>query len=316
MKKPLIILSGPTAAGKSKLSIALAKAINGSIISADSVQVYKGMDIGSAKIMPEEMDGVKHYMIDVLEPDEEFHVYRFYEMVKKCMDEIYQNGEIPILVGGTGFYIQAILYDIDFTKDSGDKSYRNSLEELYQEKGAAYLHEMLAAVDEESAMSIHQNNVKRVIRALEYYHETGQKISAHNEEERQKESPYNFVYFVLTDDRSLLYQRIDKRVDMMVEAGLIDEVKRLKDMGYTKDLVSMQALGYKEILSYLDNETDLETALYIIKRDTRHFAKRQLTWFAREKEVLWINRSEYQQNEEQILDYMMKELKVRGIQRV
>ena len=312
MKKPLIILSGPTAAGKSKLSIALAKKLNGAIISADSVQVYRGMDIGSAKIMPEEMDGVKHYMIDVLEPDDDFHVYRFHEMVKACLEEIYSQGLVPILVGGTGFYIQAILYDIDFTKDSGDKTLRAQLEEIAQTKGAEFLHGLLREVDPESADVIHMNNIKRVIRALEYYHETGEKISEHNEAERQKESPYNFAYFVLTDERELLYERINRRVDIMVEQGLIDEVKSLRQKGYTKNLVSMQALGYKEIHDYLDGITDLERALYLIKRDTRHFAKRQLTWFAREKEVIWINRSEYNQDEERILQYMLTEWEKRG----
>ena len=312
MKKPLIILSGPTAAGKSKLSIALAKTLNGAIISADSVQVYRGMDIGSAKIMPEEMDGIKHYMIDVLEPDEEFHVYRFYEMVKECMDEIYANNQIPILVGGTGFYIQAILYDIDFNQDSGDKTYRAYLETLVNEKGVQYLHNMLNEVDPQSAKIIHMNNVKRVIRALEYYHETGEMISKHNESERQKESPYNFAYFVLTDERELLYERINKRVDKMVEEGLVEEVKSLHERGYTKDLVSMQALGYKEILDFLNGDIDLDRALYLIKRDTRHFAKRQLTWFAREKDVIWINRSDYNQDEHKILEFMLEEWKKRG----
>ncbi len=312
MKKPLIILSGPTAAGKSKLSIALAKALNGAIISADSVQVYRGMDVGSAKIMPEEMDGIKHYMIDVLEPDEEFHVYRFVEMVKNCLDEIYSQGQIPILVGGTGFYIQAILYDIDFNADSGDKSYRLSLEKLATENGAEYLHNMLKEIDPKSAEIIHMNNVKRVIRALEFYHETGEKISEHNETERQKESPYCFAYFVLTDKRELLYERINARVDKMVQEGLVEEVRALRDKGYNQKLVSMQALGYKEILDYLDGETDLERALYLIKRDTRHFAKRQLTWFAREKDVIWINRSEYNQDETEILKFMLEEWEKRG----
>ncbi len=312
MKKPLIILSGPTAAGKSKLSIALAKALNGAIISADSVQVYRGMDIGSAKIMPEEMGGIKHYMIDVLEPDEEFHVYRFVEMVKNCMDEIYSQGQIPILVGGTGFYIQAILYDIDFNADSGDKSYRLSLEKLASENGAEYLHNMLKEIDPKSAEIIHMNNVKRVIRALEFYHETGEKISEHNETERQKESPYCFAYFVLTDERELLYERINARVDKMVQEGLVEEVRVLRDKGYNQKLVSMQALGYKEIMDYLDGETDLERALYLIKRDTRHFAKRQLTWFAREKDVIWINRSEYNQDETEILKFMLEEWEKRG----
>lgn len=312
MKKPLIILSGPTASGKSHLSIALAKALNGAVISADSVQVYRGMDIGSAKITPKEMEGVKHYMIDVLNPDEDFHVYRFCQMVKEAMAEIYANRQIPILVGGTGFYIQAILYDIDFTEDSGDKSYRLFLEELAEKNGAGYVHDMLNKVDPESATTIHPNNVKRVIRALEYYHETNEKISEHNAEERQKESPYQFAYFVLTDERELLYERINARVDKMVGEGLIDEVAALKKKGYTRDMTSMQALGYKEILDYLNGEIDLERALYLIKRDTRHFAKRQLTWFAREKEVIWMNRSDFHQDEDAMLAFMLEEWKKRG----
>ncbi|MBQ8279388.1 MAG: tRNA (adenosine(37)-N6)-dimethylallyltransferase MiaA [Roseburia sp.] len=312
-KQPFVVLTGPTAVGKTALSIALAKAINGSIISADSMQVYKHMDIGSAKIMPEEMAGVKHYLVDEFEPDEEFHVARFTERAKECLAEIYAEGKVPILVGGTGFYIQAVLYDIDFSKQDANTEYREELEALAKEKGAEHLHAMLKEVDPESAEAIHANNIKRVIRALEFHHLTGTKISEHNETERQKESPYNFSYFVLTDERAKLYERIDKRVDIMVEKGLVDEVKKLKDMGYHREMVSMQGLGYKEILDYLDGKLTLEEAIYIIKRETRHFAKRQLTWFRREHDVIWFDKEAYNHSEDAILADMIKILKDKNI---
>lgn len=312
-KKPMVILTGPTAVGKTALSIELAKRINGAVISADSMQVYKHMDIGSAKIMPEEMQGIKHYLIDEFEPDEEFHVVRFVERAKHCLEEIYADGKIPIIAGGTGFYIQALLYDIDFTEQEGDPAYRAFLEQLAIKKGADYLHGLLRTVDPASADVIHANNIKRVIRALEFYHLSGRRISEHNEKERQKISPYNFAYFVLTDDRAHLYERIDRRVDLMVEQGLVDEVRHLKDMGYHKEMVSMQGLGYKEILSYLDGEMTLEEAIYIIKRETRHFAKRQLTWFRRERDVIWFDKDAYHYNEEQILADMLQVLKKKQI---
>ena len=285
MKQPLVILTGPTAVGKSDLSIKLAKQINGEIISADSMQVYRGMDIGSAKIRPEEMQGIRHYLIDELDPKEPFHVVKFQELAKKYMKEIWRRGKTPILVGGTGFYIQAVLYDIDFTENGEDDSYRRELERIAVEKGADFLHQMLITVDPQAAMQIHANNIKRVIRALEFYHETGTQISQHNEQERQKVSPYNAAYFVLNDDRSAIYQRINRRVDLMMEAGLVEEVEKLRKSGCTRDMVSMQGLGYKEILDYLEGICPLEEAVYTIKRDTRHFAKRQLTWFKRERDV-------------------------------
>ncbi|EET61587.1 tRNA dimethylallyltransferase [Marvinbryantia formatexigens DSM 14469] len=303
-KKPLLILTGPTAVGKTALSIALAKAVGGEIISADSMQVYRGMDIGSAKITREEMAGVPHYLIDELEPQEEFHVVRFQELAKKYMAQIYEKGKIPILVGGTGFYIQAVLYDIDFTQNDGDSSYRRELEQLAKEKGCTYLHDMLAAVDPKSAQEIHANNVKRVIRALEFYHESGTPISAHNECQRQKESPYNAAYFVLNENRQTLYERIDRRVDEMLKNGLLDEVRHLKAQGCTAGMVSMQGLGYKEILDYLDGNCTLEEAVYRLKRDTRHFAKRQITWFKREREVIWLQKEEFGGSGE-ILAYML-----------
>lgn len=313
MKKPLIILTGPTAVGKTHLSISLAKAVNGEIISADSMQVYRHMDIGSAKIRPEEMQGVSHHLVDCLEPDEEFNVVRFQQMAKAAMETIYANGHIPILVGGTGFYIQAVTGDIDFTSHGEDTSYRQMLEEKARTEGGEVLHQMLAAVDPASAQAIHANNVKRVIRALEYYQQTGQPISLHNEQQRQKESPYQLAYFVLNDERSRLYQRIDSRIDQMLEEGLIDEVKQLKEMGYHKGMVSMQGLGYKEILSYLDGTWSLEEAIYVLKRDTRHFAKRQITWFKREKQVEWFDKPEYSYDEQAILDAMLASLRKKEI---
>lgn len=303
--KPLVILTGPTAVGKTKLSIELAKAINAEIISADSMQVYKYMDIGTAKIKPSEMEGVRHYLVDELAPDEEFNVVRFQKMAKQYMEDIYSHGKIPLIVGGTGFYIQAIVKDIDFTESKEDTSYRKELEELAQVKGATHLHEMLQRVDEESAQAIHENNVKKVIRALEYYKQTGLKISEHNMEQSKKASPYAFTYFVLNDDRTKLYERIDKRIDEMLEEGLVEEVKHLLENGYTKELVSMQGLGYKEIIPYLTGECSLEEAVYVLKRDTRHFAKRQLTWFRREEEVTWVNKEEFDYNTEKILEYML-----------
>lgn len=310
-KKPLIILTGPTAVGKTKASIGLAKAIGGEIISADSMQVYRHMDIGSAKITKEEMADVPHYLIDVLEPEEEFHVVRFQQMAKAAMTDIYSRGKIPIIVGGTGFYIQALLYDIDFTENEGDSVYREKLEALAKEKGAAYLHGQLAMVDPKSAEEIHANNIKRVIRALEFYHQTGQKISEHNERERQKESPYQFCYFVLNDRRECLYERIDQRVDQMIRNGLVQEVQTLKERGCTKQMVSMQGLGYKEVFSYLEGDCSLEEAVYIIKRDTRHFAKRQLTWFKRERDVIWVQKDELNYDDEKLLQSLLERIKER-----
>ena len=307
MKKPLIVLTGPTAAGKTHLSIALAKAVKGEIISADSMQVYKFMDIGSAKIRPEEMQGVKHYLVDELLPQEEFHIVKFQQMAKAAMKEIYAKGKIPVLVGGTGFYIQSVLYDIDFTENEADTSYRQMLEQKAENEGVQKLHQELAQVDPESAEQIHPNNVKKVIRALEYYQQTGQKISEHNETQRQKESPYDFIYYVLSLPREILYERINKRVDQMRRDGLIEEVKQLEERGCTREMVSMQGLGYKEILDYLDGGCTLEEAVYILKRDTRHFAKRQLTWFRREKDVRWLDLDQYQRNADLILADILKD---------
>lgn len=262
------------------------------------MQVYKYMNIGTAKIRSEEMDGVPHHLIDILEPDVAFNVAMFKDLAKSAVEDIYSRGRIPILVGGTGFYIQALLYDIDFSEEDSNTSIRKELETLAEIKGAAFLHEKLREVDPESAEQIHANNVKRVIRALEYYQLHGEKISTHNETERHKESPYDFLYFVLTHDRQVLYERIEKRIDQMIDHGLISEVDNLLKKGYDSSLVSMQGLGYKELIPYLQKKCTLDEAIYVLKRDTRHFAKRQLTWFRRERNVRWLDKSLVSSDEE------------------
>ena len=313
-KKPLIILAGPTAVGKTALSIRLAKETGAEIISADSMQVYRGMDIGSAKITKEEMAGVPHYLVDVLEPEEDFNVVRFQNMAKDAAAKIWSKGKIPLVVGGTGFYIQALLYDIDFTENDGDESYRRELEKkASDEQGALELYEMLRNTDPKSAQEIHPRNIKRIIRALEFYRQTGKKISEHNEIQRQKESPYNYAYFVLNDERGRLYERIDRRVDLMMEQGLLEEVRALRERGVRKDSTAMQGLGYKELYAYLDGEYPLDEAVRIIKRDTRHFAKSQITWFKREKNVVWADRSVIGQDDEKLADYMLDCLRDRKI---
>ena len=298
-KKPLIIIGGATGVGKTALSVQLAKKIGGEIISADSMQVYKGFDIGTAKITKEETDGVPHFLIDEYEPDEEFNVYEFKNKAKEYAGQITERGHIPIVVGGTGFYIQALLYDIDFTEEETDKSYREELEKLPAEK----LYSMLTGIDPEAAKAIHPNNVKRVIRALEYNHETGDIISRHNSEQREKESPYNYIYLILNRSRDVIYKRIEQRVDQMLEEGLVDEVKGLLDKGVSPDALSMQGLGYKEIVSYLSGECTLDEAVYKLKLNTRHFAKRQITWFKREKEAIWLNYEDFDD-----LDEMLNEI--------
>ncbi len=306
-KRPLVIITGPTASGKTALSIELAKQIGGEIISADSMQVYRHMDIGSAKVTKEEMDGVPHHLIDVLEPSEEFNVVRFQEMARKAMEEIYERGKIPIIAGGTGFYIQALLYDIDFTETDENNSIREELEQKARTEGASALHAMLKEIDPESAEAIHENNVKRVIRAIEFYRQTGKKISDHNRQEREKSSPYQFLYYVIDLPRELLYSRIEQRVDQMIEQGLVEEVKALQDMGCTRDMVSMQGLGYKEILDYLNGQLTLDEAVYVLKRDTRHFAKRQLTWFRRERDVRWLELETFAGSREKMLGAVLKD---------
>ncbi len=306
MKKPMIVLTGPTAVGKTRLSLALAEAIGGEIISADSMQVYRHMDIGSAKISKTDMRGIPHHMIDILEPWESFNVVTFQEKCEECLEGIYERGHIPIVAGGTGFYIQALLKGIDFTENEEDTRYRKELEKRAREQGAEALHELLLKVDPESARAIHVNNIRRTIRALEYYHLTGEPISKHNEEEKKKGSAYNSCYFVLNDERQRLYEGIERRVDEMLKQGLVDEVRQLKKMGCHRGMVSMQGLGYKEILAFLEGELTYGEAVEILKRDTRHFAKRQLTWFRRESDVIWVDKQDFHYDEEKILSYLLE----------
>ena len=291
--KDLIVLTGPTAVGKTSLSIALAKAVDGEIISADSMQVYKYMNIGTAKITEEEKCGIPHFLIDELEPDEEFNVTIFKNKVMGYIEDIKSRGKVPIIVGGTGFYIQSVIYDINFNEYGDDSEVRKKYELMAETIGKSELHKKLALVDREYADSVSENNVKKVVRALTFFEMTGEKLSEHNKRERERSSPFDFAYFVLTMDRKKLYERIDKRVDLMFDMGLVEEVKALMAKGYDKSLVSMQGIGYKEVIDYLNGKTSLEECIDIIKRDTRHFAKRQLTWFKREKVVTYIDKDEF-----------------------
>lgn len=311
---PLIIIAGPTGVGKTDISIKLAKLINGEIISADSIQVYKGLDIGSAKITASEMQGVTHYLIDALEPTDNFGVDVFVQMSKAAINEIVSRGHIPIIVGGTGFYIQALLYGIDFTQEEEhDDSYRNELSLLAgTEEGKNTLFDKLCELDYEYAMTTHKNNVKRVIRALEYIHFTGKKFSQYNDEGHNKDAQYNFAYFALTMNREKMYERIDKRVDKMIADGLITEVKNLMQNGLDDTCQSMQGIGYRETVAFLNGETDLDEAIELIKKNTRHFAKRQLTWLRREKEVVFIDKDVYS-SDEKMLNYMKETIYDKGI---
>ena len=308
MKKPLIVIGGPTACGKTGFSIKLAKEIGGEIISADSMQVYRYMDIGTAKVTPEEADGVPHYLIDEFDPDEEYNVMLFQQKAKAYMEEIWAKGKTPILVGGTGFYINALLYDNDFTETENDTSYREECYRLAQEQGPEVLFERLKEVDPEYAAIMHANNIKRVTRALEYHYLTGQKFSEHNAEQKGKETPYNAGVIILNMDREKLYERIELRIDIMMQEGLLEEVKGLLDKGYTPDLVSMQGIGYKEFIPYFNGECTLEEAVIQLKTNTRRFAKRQLTWFRRQIDGLWVDLSKSTGEEamEDVLDYLKK----------
>ena len=310
MKKPLIVIAGPTACGKTDLSINLAEKIGGEIISGDSMQVYKLMDIGTAKPTAEETRGIPHFLIDELYPDEEYNVMIFQKKAKEYMKEIYDRGHIPIIVGGTGFYINALVYDNDFTEEESS-SIRDELYRIAETEGKEKLHDMLADIDVEYAKSIHPNNVKRVARAIEYYRLTGEKMSEHNKSAKEKESPYNTAFFVLNMDRQKLYERIDMRVDIMMENGLENEVRKLIDMGYSPELVSMQGLGYKEFIPYFNGEISLEKAVDDIKKYTRHFAKRQLTWFRRKTEGIWIDMTDG--DKEKALSQIINEIEKRNI---
>ena len=297
MGRELVIIAGPTASGKSAVSVVLAKKTGGEIISADSMQIYRNMDIGSAKITPEEMQGIPHHLIDILEPSEDFNVSVFCRQAEKALEQIKGRGRLPILCGGTGFYIRAFLYGIEFAEGETDETLRKSLEAKAEKAGIGVMEEELRAIDPVSA-GIYHGNLKRVIRALEYHELTGKLMSEKNAEERARSPVYDASYYVLNMPREILYERIGSRVDRMIEAGLIDEVKRLKEMGVRRDMTSMQGLGYRQIYDHLEGIYDLETAVDEIKKQTRHFAKRQLTWFRREDNVTFIDISGYETAEE------------------
>jgi len=286
--EPVIVIVGPTASGKTGLSIELAKLINGSVVSADSMQIYKYMDIGTAKPDKLEMSGIMHYMIDVLTPDESFSVAKYRDMALDCIKKITSEGRHPIIAGGTGLYINSLLYNINFSQTICDDELREKLKTEALEKGNRYIHEKLQAIDPIAAARIHENDIKRIIRAIEVYTHTNRTISEHESQSRLEPPPYKYIVFGLNWDREKLYERIDRRVDRMLEAGLIEEVKKLVEMGYGRGSTAMQGIGYKEVLSYLKGEQTLEETIYILKRDTRHYAKRQMTWFRRIKEINWL----------------------------
>ena len=306
-KKKLLLIVGPTAVGKTSISIGVAKKKNGEIISADSMQIYKYMDIGTAKITLDEMEGIPHYMLDIVYPNEEFTVVDFKRNAEKYIEMINKANKLPILVAGTGLYLNSIVYQLNFTEVKSDEEFRRKYFDLANAYGNQYIHDELFKVDSISANQINVNDRQRIIRALEIFYKTGKPMSYYNKDFRKKTDKYNLIMIGLTMDRARLYNRINKRVDMMIKKGLIDEVKDLIIKGYNKNLVSMQAIGYKEIISYLDGERSLEEAIEILKRNTRRYAKRQLTWFRRDRRLRWIDIDKYDSNEkivEEIVSYI------------
>jgi tRNA dimethylallyltransferase len=287
--KKILVIVGPTAVGKTYVSIELAKKFNTEIISADSMQVYKYMDIGTAKVTEQEACGVKHHMIDLIDPDEEFSVSEFQKMAEKHIEEIHNKAKLPIIIGGSGLYLNSLLYDLDFANVKSDEKVKKYYTEYYEEHGVDKLYELLINVDPQACEKIHKNNVKRVIRALEVCHITGKKFSDMSTDIRKPSNKYDFKIIGLEMERDLLYQRINKRVDLMFEEGLVDEVKELVDKGYTMDLSSMRGIGYKEIIEYLEGKVTKEEAIETLKTNTRHFAKRQFTWFKADKNIEWFD---------------------------
>lgn len=287
-KPKLLVLLGPTAVGKTKLSIELARDLSCEIISGDSMQVYRGMDIGTAKITKEEMGGIPHHLIDVLDPDEPFSVALFQEWCRKLIPEITERGHLPFIVGGTGLYIESVCYEFQFTEAGADEEFRSQQQAFAETHGVESLHAKLAEVDPKSAERLHPNDLRRVIRALEIFHITGETLSSQLEKQ-QKQSPYELCLIGLTMDRQMLYNRIERRIDEMLRLGLVDEVRGLLQKGYSRDSVSMQGLGYKEIVEHLVDGIPLDAAVEKLKRDTRRFAKRQLSWFRHMKEIQWID---------------------------
>jgi len=302
--KNLMILAGPTAVGKTDISIKLAEKLNGEIISADSMQIYRYMDIGSAKVSTEEMKGIPHHMIDIVEPDRSFNVSEFKKLAEEAIDQIAARNKLPMVVGGTGLYINSLICNYDFRSAETDEEYREYLMKLAESKGKEFVHSMLKEVDEESYDRLYPNDLKRVIRALEVYKLTGETISGYNSRKESYECPYNLEYYVLTMDRTALYDRINQRVDKMMDMGLIEEVKNLKERGYTSDMQSMKGIGYKELLYYLDGRISLPEAIELVKKGSRNYAKRQLTWFRKDPRVQWINKDKFH-SEDEIVEYIV-----------
>lgn len=307
MKDKLIIIGGPTAVGKTEISIKLAQILNGEIISADSMQIYRDMNIGSAKISYDEMQGIPHHMIDIVDPTEEFSVSEYKLLAKAKIREIISKGKIPIIVGGTGLYIDSLIRNYSYTEGFKDENFRVEMETLALEKGNVFLHSMLKDIDLESYKNIHPNNRKRVIRALEVYKITGKPFSSFKENEGKVLEEYDIYYYVLTMNREKLYERINRRVDVMIENGLLEEVKHLKDKGMTPDMQSMKGIGYKELLYYLNGDISLEKAIDMLKQGTRNYAKRQLTWFRRDSLVEFINKDVYN-SEEEIINKILNDI--------
>ncbi|WP_054955782.1 tRNA (adenosine(37)-N6)-dimethylallyltransferase MiaA [Paenibacillus dakarensis] len=287
-KPRLLVLIGPTAVGKTKMSIELAKSFGCEIISGDSMQVYRGMDIGTAKISKDEMEGIPHHLIDIHEPDYPYSVAEFQEQTGRLINDITNRGHLPFIVGGTGLYIESVCYGFRFSETGADEEFREEQFKYAEEHGAEALHRKLAEVDPESAERLHPNDLRRVVRALEIFHLTGTPHSAQLAAQK-KESPYHLCLVGLTMDRQMLYNRIEERIDLMLQQGLVDEVTSLMDKGYAPGLVSMQGLGYKEIVSYLQGKYSYEEAVELLKRDTRRFAKRQLSWFRHMKDIEWVD---------------------------
>ncbi len=288
-KKKIVVVAGPTGTGKTKLSVALAKHFDGEVISADSMQVYRKLDIGSAKVTPEETEGVPHHLIDILEPDENFSVAQYVQKANEATEDILKRGKLPILCGGTGLYISSFVDNVKFTESETDFSLREKLMREAEGQGTEVLWQRLMAIDPEAAKAVHPNNVKRVVRALELYESTGLTLSEQNARSKLMESAYEPVMLALTGERELLYERINLRVDRMIEAGLFEEVKALSESGMMRSMQSMQGIGYKEVLAYREGECELSECVELIKKNSRNYAKRQLTWFKRDERYQWFD---------------------------
>lgn len=302
----IFILAGPTAVGKTGISIKLAKSLNSEIISADSMQIYKKMDIGSAKVSEEEMEGIPHHMIDIVDPSEEFSVAMFKRYAEREIENINAKNKLPMIVGGTGFYINSLIYNYNFAETNRDEKYREELSNLAQEKGNEYVHNLLKDIDIESYNKLYPNDLKRVIRALEVYKVTGKSITEFAKEEDVYNIPYRVHYYVLNMNREKLYERINQRVDIMFEKGLLNEVIRLRKEGYNSDMQSMKGIGYKEILAYLDGDITIEKSIEMIKQFSRNYAKRQLTWFRKDPRVNWVDKDKFS-SEDEIVEYIIND---------